>query len=112
MRPHSFGLAALALFDDDEDLVMLQLLSQLAFKRKSAHEMILSREKEGAFNLLIKKYLMTNDDKFVEYFRVSLPMFHTILEHISNDITSTPCNRHPNPISPEQKLCVTLRLLV
>lgn len=63
MRPHSFGLAALALFDDDEDLVMLQLLSQLAFKRKCAHEMILSREKEGAFNLLIKKYLMTNDDK-------------------------------------------------
>lgn len=112
MRARLFQLAEFVLFDDDEDELLLQLLPQIPFKRKKTHDIILNRNKEGVFNLLINKYLMTDDDKFVQYFRVSLTLFHNILDEISSDITTPPCNRHPIPISPAQKLCLTLRFFV
>lgn len=96
------------LLDDecDELFVLLQLIR---FKRKSVREMILNRESEGVYNLLIKKYLMSEDDQFVKYFRVNMGLFYNILDHISCEITTAPTNRIQKPISAEQKLCVTLR---
>ena len=98
------------LFDDEEE-DFLHLFCLLPRKRKSTHAMILNRDQEGAYNLLIKKYLMTDDDRFMGYFRVSPYLFHTILDQIAHDITTLPSNRIPNPISAEQKLCVLLRLV-
>lgn len=97
------------LLDDDEDDEIIELLFSLPFKRKSTHEMILNRDNEGTYNLLIKKYLMTDEDKFVKFFRVDPRLFNTILDHISHEITTSPCNPTPKPISAAQKLCVTLR---
>lgn len=96
--------------DDDDDEGVVGFCHQFLLKKKPTHDMILKRDEEGAYNMLIQKYLMTDDDKFRQYFRISPLLYHTILEIISNEITSTPCNRHPNPISPAQKLCLTLRL--
>lgn len=98
------------LHDDEEEEMTLELLLFMSMhKRKKTHEMIVNREKEGAFCLLVQKYLLTEEDKFVKYFRVSSNLFYMILEHISCDLVSKPCNRNPNPISAEQKLCLTLR---
>lgn len=102
-------IADICLLDDEDDDATVDLLLLIPFKRKSTREMILNREKEGTFNMLIKKYLLSEEDEFMKYFRVSRNLFHTILDHISADITSEPSNRTPMPISAEQKLCVTLR---
>lgn len=94
---------------DDEDEELLELFTLVPFKRKSTHEMFSNREAEGAYSLLIKKYLMSDEDKFVGYFRITPLMFHAILEKISDDISTEPTNRNPKPISAKQKLCLTLR---
>lgn len=95
------------LLEDEEELTMLQMLPIL--KRKKTHKMIKNREEEGTYTILIKKYLFSEDDKFLQYFRVTPNIFYKILDKISVDIVSTPCNRVKKPISSEQKLCVALR---
>lgn len=110
MNRNRIEMARQFLFDgDDEDI--LNLFCLFPRQRKSTHAMIMSRDEEGVYNLLIKKYLMTDDDKFMGYFRVSPTLFQTILNQITDEITTTPSNRIPNPISGEQKLCVALRLV-
>lgn len=98
--------------DDDRDFFELYRLIRLLFqKRRKTRQMISNRSAEGAFNILIEKYLKTEEDQFVQYFRVSSRLFYSILDHISNDITKPPSYRVTNPISAEQKLCLTLRFL-
>lgn len=110
MNRNRIEMARQFLFDgDDEDI--LNLFCLFPRQRKSTHAMIMSRDEEGVYNLLIKKYLMTDDDKFMGYFRVSPTLFQTILNQITDEITTTPSNRIPKPISGEQKLCVALRLV-
>lgn len=99
------------LFDDDEDS-LLEILQCIPFcKRNKTRELIANREKEGAFYILISKYLFTEEDNFMKYFRLSPHLFNQILESIRNDITTKSCKRVSNPISAEQKLCLTLRYL-
>lgn len=110
MNRNIVDLTKLLLFeDDDEEEQILGMLFLLPHKRKNTREMISNRNKEGVYNLLIKKYLFTEEDQFVKYFRVSTTLFYSILNQISPDITSPPCNRTPHPISAEQKLCISLR---
>lgn len=97
------------LFDEDEESALLQMLPLI--KRKKTHEMIKNRDTEGSYFILVRKYLLTEDDKFVQYFRVSPKIFYKILEKISDEILSAPYNRVKKPISSEQKLCVALRYL-
>lgn len=73
--------------------------------------MITNRKTEGSFENLIKKYLMSEDDQFVKYFRVTPRIFYMILENIQHEIDTLPCNRVKDPISAQQKLCVTLRYI-
>lgn len=95
--------------DDEEILNLIEILPKI--KRKKTHEMFLNRKTEGSFNNLIKKYLMCEEDKFVQYFRVSPQIFYLILDKIRDEIESIPYNRVINPISSEQKLCVALRYI-
>lgn len=97
------------LFDDDDDCVLEYLLALPNIKRKKTHKMIKNRENEGVYNLFITKYLLTEEDKFVKYLRVTPIIFHRILQSIRDQITSIPCNRVRKPISPQQKLCLALR---
>lgn len=98
--------------DDDQDLFALyRLFHSLPRKRRKTRQMILNRDTEGAFTMLIQKYMKSDEDEFVQYFRVTQTLFYFILDHISIDITSPISYRVPNPISAEQKLCVTLRYL-
>lgn len=99
------------LFDEEDECIidMIQLFSKA--KRRKTHEMIVNREIEGSFNILIKKYLVSEEDQFVKYFRVTPKIFYSILEYINDDISSLPYNRVLKPISSEQKLCVALRYL-
>lgn len=97
------ALAIYLLFDDEDEC------PDQHSKRRKTHNLISSREREGAFAILIEKYLFSNEDKFVQYFRVTPHMFDRILNHIKDDIVKTPYNRVKNTINPRQKLCLALR---
>lgn len=101
------------LYDSDEQELfdLYRLFCLLPKKRKKTRPMISNRNSEGAFKILIQKYLTSEEDEFVQYFRITPRLFYFILNYISSDITTPPSNRVPNPISAEQKLCVTLRFL-
>lgn len=64
-----------------------------------------NRDTEGVFAIL-------EEDKFKKFLRVTPHVFDLISNHIRNDILVAPSNRVPNPISPEQKLCVALRYFI
>lgn len=78
-------------------------------KRKKAHVMFERRPLEGAFGTLFQTYLTKDDKLFHRYLRLPPSLFYSLLADIEEDIIVQPTNRHPEPISPEQQLCVTLR---
>lgn len=102
----------LSLLEDEYDDMLLMLLALSCVKRRKTHSKIFgNRDKEGVYRLFITKYLLTEDDKFMKYLRVTPYLFNRILENIRFLITTTPSNRVQNPISPQQKLCLALRFL-
>lgn len=92
----------------EEDEEERQLLDQRK-KHRQIHDMFRNRVQEGAFNILVRRHLIDNDTKFKEYFRLSPHLFNHVLNFVKKDLTLKTCNRHGNPISPEEKLCITLR---
>lgn len=98
----------LLLDDDDEEDTLIMMKTN---KQKKVHNMFQNRVREGAFNNLIKRHLIDDDTKFREYFRLTPHLFNYVLTFIRNDITPKVSNRHNKPISPEEKLCITLRLV-
>lgn len=81
-------------------------------KRNGINPIIKNRDTEGVYKILIRNHLLTFEDTFQKYFRVTPNIFHTILSRIRDDISTKPCNRVPHPISAEQKLCLTLRYFI
>lgn len=96
--------------EEEEDLVLDLLLSERQNKREN--RMFSKRRLEGAYQLTIEKRLFGDEQKFREYFRLSRELFYVVLQHIREDITKNPYNRQRNPISPEEKLSLTLRLVI
>lgn len=96
--------------DDYEDdfLELVQFLPPTA-KRKSTQDLIINREQEGTYSILVQKYLFSNDDKFYEFLRITPNVFDIILQYIQDDIYIAPSQRVPSPIDPSQKLCIALR---
>lgn len=78
-------------------------------KRIRRHSLFVKRDEEGVFNTMIKRHLLDNDTKFLEYFRLTPHLFHRLLAGIESKITKLPSIRYPQPIEPKMKLCVTLR---
>lgn len=103
----------MSLFDDDndEENFFFVLHSLLFSKRRKTHEMIRKRDTEGVYSIFITKYLLTDDDKFHDFLRVTPYLFNVILNNIRDLITTLPSKRVKNPISPQHKLCVALRFL-
>jgi len=77
--------------------------------RKPISNLFKTREKEGFFKVLINSHLRENKNKFREFFRLNYDQFHFILALIKDDLTLPASNRIKNPISPDEKLAVTLR---
>lgn len=66
----------LLLFDDEEENHFNEFVQMMSLsKRKKTHDMIKNRETEGAYTLLITKYLITEEDKSVKYLRVTPQFF-------------------------------------
>lgn len=91
---------------EDEDVLILNSLK----KRNTTDSIFKSRRIEGVFEILIKRHLFNNEKKFQEYFRLSRSLFKSVLNSIKSDINKEPY-RNRKPISPEEKLCITLRFV-
>lgn len=102
------SISILLLFDDVEDEIN-DLLSMRYAKRRKTHKMFLKRENEGTFEILVSRYLIDDEEKFMQYFRINRAKFFYILDFIRDDISTKPYNRHKKPISAEQKLAIALR---
>lgn len=100
---------ATCLLLDDWDDDFLEMVRAFVPKRKKPKELFVNRREEGAFSILIERYLFSDHALFIEYHRVSPRIFYTILSYIRNDIYVPPTNRVRNPIDPSQKLCIALR---
>lgn len=73
------------------------------------HPMFQSRRDEGCFTTLINRHLLEDERKFREFFRLNIAQFNYILDLIKEDIRKDSSNRFPYPITPDEKLAVTLR---
>lgn len=77
--------------------------------RRKTSDMFSSREDEGVFRLLIHKHLLDDEVKFKAYFRFTRHQFYYILDIVQGLLTCEPCNRVKRPITPAEKLALTLR---
>lgn len=99
---------------DDLDLALViyledELSSEEENSRMAEDDLFKSRGTEGAFEILVRRRLLSNEEKFREYFRLTPQLFDYVLNHIRHDLSYKPYNRHTKPIIPEQKLCILLR---
>lgn len=117
--------------DSDDDVIVLGVLLYLHLRRSRRRReedkqrlrirrqrqrriicpMFLARDQEGVMEILINRHLRQDEPRFVQYFRLSFDLFAFVFRHIERDIRSEPTNVIPQPISPEVKLAVTLRLV-
>lgn len=101
--------AAVQRYEHKKDALIVYMLLNGTQTRENTHEMYKRRSKEGAFQLLYSTHLLDDDTKFQQWLRVPPQLFASILKAIGPDITSVGTNFLKNPISPTQKLCLTLR---
>lgn len=97
-----FDVALVIILEEEES-------SEEETQREPESELFKKRREEGAYQILVCRHLFNNENKFREYLRLTPILFDYVLNYIKEDITLKPTNRIPNPLSPEQKLCVFLR---
>lgn len=86
-----------------------RLRDQRRRQRREICPLFLTRDEEGAMEILVNRHLRQDENRFRQYFRFSFESFAFVLRHIERDITSVATNVVSQPISPEVKLAVTLR---
>lgn len=78
-------------------------------KKKSNRRYVQVSRYRRFYEVLINRHLKNNNIKFREFFRVNIQQFDFLLSLVENDITLPPSNRNKKPISPAEKLAITLR---
>lgn len=73
------------------------------------HDMFKLRCEEGLFNKLIIGHLREDKKKFSEFLRISTEQFDLLVELIRDDLAKNSTNLHLYPITPGEKLAITLR---
>lgn len=93
-------------YDTDDDNILLAL-TVCKRKRKWVHEVNTKRNEYGEYHHLMKQ-LRGDETKFIEYFRVNITQFDSILHIIKDDIEKKNLN-YRKSISAEERLAVCLR---
>lgn len=92
---------------DDEDICLQFLINHKP--KCSPNPLFKTRKTEGYHQILINGHLRKDEKKFREFFRLNRSQFDYILSLIEENLTTAPTTFVPKPISPEEKLAVTLR---
>lgn len=89
---------------DDEEILLHHCEDNV-----DVHPMFKTRSEESCFHILVNRHLIKDDQKFREYFRLNISQFNYVLELVKEDIKTDGSQRYQYPITPEEKLAVTLR---
>lgn len=101
-------IKVLLLEEEDDDEILLNWYWSKE-KRKDHDPLFKSRSSEGYQEILINGHLKNNEIKFREFFRLNRRQIEFILNLIRDDLTLNSTFFIRKPISPEEKLAVTLR---
>lgn len=99
-------LKCLLIEEMEDDEILWQMYGT---KRAKIHRMFQLRNEEGLYRTLIITHLREDNKKFFEFFRLSVEQFDFVLELIRDDIYKESNNRNLYPVTPEEKLAITLR---
>ncbi|KAK0152200.1 Protein ALP1-like [Merluccius polli] len=95
---------------DEEEQLLLSLLAKSQRKRRwCVRPLHHARHKYGEFYVVVKPMRMMDEEKHFEYFRMSAQRFDYLLQRIKPFITHK--RTHLNPVSLQERLAVTLRVL-
>lgn len=100
---------ALHILEEEQSEIILKYMQMRNRKRRAVHLMYKNRSEEGTFNNLITRHLIDDEEKFRSFFRLNRNQFNYVLQAIKENITKKPTSFVRRPISPEEKLAVTLR---
>jgi len=95
--------------EEERDEQIIDLLFTKKNKRKKVHNMFTERRNEGTFENLVMKHLIDDECKFQNYFRLTKCQFDYVLSAIAQYIFKAPTTTVKFPITPKEKLAVTLR---
>ena len=95
------------LLDEEEEEETVMTIAKL--ERKDRHELYGDHETEGFQRILIDRHLMADDSLFRKFFRLNIEQFNFLLSLTEENIKSQSCAYVKNPISPAEKLGLTLR---
>lgn len=99
------SLTYILLQEEEEEEILLAKLQ----KNEKPHPLYLSRCEEGFQNILIQRHLLQDDSMFRKFFRLNRVQFDYILSLIESGLHRNSCNKVKQPISPAEKLGLTLR---
>lgn len=103
-------LCAVLLLDEEIDYMLgMENSVKRCSNRNKTDKLFINRNSEEAYRITVERRLFGNEVKFREYFRVSTEIFEQILNSIRHDIRRSAYNRHKQPVTEEEKLCITLR---
>ncbi|KAG8275262.1 hypothetical protein J6590_090045 [Homalodisca vitripennis] len=100
------GLAYILLQEEEEEEILLVKFK----KNENPHPLYLSRCQEGFQKNLIQRHLLQDDSMFRKFFRLNRVQFDYILSCIESGLIRKSCNKVKQPISPAEKLGLTLRV--
>lgn len=95
------------LIDEIEDDEIL--LHNYGMKRAKKLRLFELKSEEGLYQKLINNHLRKDHKKFSEFFRLSVEQFDFVLELIKHDIYKKSYNRNLYPVTPDEKLAITMR---
>ncbi|GFT41505.1 hypothetical protein TNCV_3942651 [Trichonephila clavipes] len=76
---------------DDLDVALLLYLEDEQSSeenRSEESELFKNRSSEGAFQILVRRHLHCNNEKFRQYFRLTPVLFDYVLNNIRDELTS------------------------
>jgi hypothetical protein len=103
------GVLRLLMLEEEEDDEILHLILNENGGNRSVHEMFKGRSEGGLNTILINRHLMKDERQFREFFRLNVLQFNHALKLVEDKIRGQSCNRVSHPITPAEKLSVTLR---
>jgi len=102
-------LLTLLLEEEEEEEDLIIGATSFPKNRKPIHEKFKYRDSEGFYEILINRHLKNNNIQFREFFRLNCQQFDVLISLVENQLVLQPTNRIKKPITPAEKLAVTLR---
>lgn len=84
-------------------------MKKIRRRRARKHALYRRRREEGFYQILIKGHLKATEVKFRHFFRLNLSQFEFVLSLVQEDLRKKGSNFVKQPISPNEKLALTLR---